>query len=315
MQQPVTKNVFTRPLPPLPSLDEQSEHREPDYAVNRTALMISVSTFIHGLFYLISLSLPGSSPETKQSVGIAGLIFLLLGVFGFILASGLFKENYNKRITILSVSIQIALFTAALTTFSIPMVGAVSLLVSLLISSYFFSGNRTVLFVLLGLASGYITVLINVFSPLPQVESSIFSMYWGIVFLLLLGVVIFFIITGRMARYLQMKIFFISIAITLVPIISIVLFNYFFQQNINLENNKGFASLAGEQQADIVNVFIESNSRNLEQQAKLEIFSDFLELPELKRNASVERVELDNTIRILTRSSQQSFLKFQSLPK
>ena len=51
MQQPATKNVFTRPLPPLPSLDEQSEYKEqPDYAVNRTALMISVSTFIHGLF-------------------------------------------------------------------------------------------------------------------------------------------------------------------------------------------------------------------------------------------------------------------------
>ena len=261
-------------------------------------------------FYLVSLSLlPGNSPEIKQSVGIAGLIFLLLGVFGFILASGLFKENYTKRITILSVSIQIALFTAALTTFSIPMVGAVSLLVSLLISSYFFSGNKTVVFVLLGLASGYITILINVFSPIPQVDSSIFSIYWGIVFLFLLGVVIFFIITGRMARYLQMKIFFISITITLVPIISIVLFNYFFQQNINLENNKNFASLAGEQQADIVNVFIESNLRNLEQQAKLEIFKDFLSLPELKRNTSAERTELDDTTNILTQSTQQSFLK------
>jgi len=309
MSQPVTKNIFTQPLPPLPSFDDQEERKQPDTAINKTAVMISAATFFTGIIYLVSLSLPGSSPETEQSVGIAGLIFLLLGVFGFILASGLFKENYNKRITILTVSIQIALFTAALTTSSIPMVGALSLLAFLLISNYFFSGGRTIIFVLLGLAGGFITILINVFSPLPQVDASIFRMYWGIVFLLLLGAVIYFIITGRMARFLQMKIFFISITIALVPIIAIVLFNFFYQQNLNRESNKNFASLAAEQQADVVNTFIGSNMDNLEQQAKLEIFTEFLELPELKRNTSAERAELDETIRILTQSSEQIFLK------
>jgi GAF domain-containing protein/HAMP domain-containing protein len=309
MPQPVTENVFTQPLPPLPSLGEQKEHKQPDRAINRTALLISASTFFHGIFYLVSLSLPGSSHETRQSIGIAGLVFLLLGIFGFILASGLFKANYNKRITLLTASIQIALFTAALTTYSIPMIGALSLLSFLLISNYFFSGERTISFVLLGLAGSFITILINLFSPLPQVDSSVFRMYWGIVFILMLGVVLYFIVTRRMARLLQMKIFFISITIALVPIIAIVLFNFFYQQNIILESNKNFASLAAKQQADVINTFIESNMSNLEQQAKLEIFTKFLELPELERNTSTEKAELDETVKILTQSSEQIFLK------
>ena len=127
--------------------------------------MISAATFIHGIFYLVSLSLHDSSYEVDQSVGIAGLIFLLLGVFGFILASGLFKENYTKRITILAISIQISLFTTALTTVNMSMVGAISLLVFLLISNIFFSGRQTVLFVLFGLIGGFLTVVINSFSP------------------------------------------------------------------------------------------------------------------------------------------------------
>ena len=134
-------------------------------------------------------------------------------------------------------------------------------------------------------------------------------MYWGIIFLLMLGVVIYFIITGRMARFLQMKIFFISITIALVPISAILLFTFYSQQSVDLEKSKAFASLAAEQQADVVNTFINSNLNNLEQQAKLEIFTEFLELPELKRNSSSERTELDETIKILTQSSEQTFLK------
>ena len=309
MQQPVTKNVFTRPLPPLPSLSDQSSRKEPDYAVTRTALMISGSTFFHGIFYLAALGFIESTPAIKQSVGIAGLIFLLIGVFGFILSSGLFKENYVKQIAVLSIAIQISLMIAALTTFDLAVAGALSLLSFLLIGNYFFSDQKTVLFVVIGLISGFITVLIDLFSPLAQIDDRIFGIYWGLIFLVEFIVVIYFIATGKMGRYLQMKIFFISITITLVPISAIVLFNYIFQQNINLENNRNFAGLAGEQQADIVNVFIESNLRNLEQQAKLEIFTDFLALPELKRNSSEERAELDETIRILTQSSQQAFLK------
>lgn len=309
MQQPATKNVFTRPLPPLPSLDEQGEHREPDYAVNRTALMISGSTFFHGIFYLIALGYIENNSAARQSVGIAGLIFLLIGVFGFILSSGLFKENYNKRITVLSIAIQISLLTAALTTHDLSVAGALSILSFLLIGTYFFSDQKSVLFVLIGLASGYVTILANIFSPLAKIDDPIFSMYWGVIFLAELAVAVYFIATGRMARYLQMKIFFISITITLVPIAAIVLFNYAYQQNLTDEANRNFTSLAAEKQADDVNTFIASNLNNLEQQARLEIFTKFLELPELKRNSSAERVELDNTIEILTQSSQQLFLK------
>jgi GAF domain-containing protein/HAMP domain-containing protein len=309
MQQPATKNIFTRPLPSLPSLSDQSDHKEPDYAVTRTALLISGSTFFHGIFYLAALGFIESTPAIRQSVGIAGLVFLLIGVFGFILSSGLFKEDYVKRMAVLSIAIQVSLMIAALTTYDLAVAGALSLLSFLLIGNYFFSDQKTVIFVVIGLISGFITVLIDLFSPLAQIDDGIFGMYWGLIFLAEFIVVIYFIATGRMARYLQMKIFFISITIALVPIAAIVLFNYSFQRNSTIEANRNFTSLAAEKQADVINNFIASNLNNLSQQAKLEIFTEFLELPELKRNASAERAELDETVSILTQSSQQLFLK------
>ncbi|MDX9865491.1 MAG: GAF domain-containing protein, partial [Anaerolineaceae bacterium] len=206
-------------------------------------------------------------------------------------------------------SIQVSLLTAALTTNDLTVTGALSLLSFLLIGNYFFSGQKTVLFVLFGLLSGSITVLVNIFSPLAHIDANIFNIYWGIIFLFELIIFIYLILTGRMARYLQMKIFLISITIALVPIVAIILFNFSYQNQLIENNNRSYVSLAAKQNAERVSDFIISNRTKLEQQSKLKILEDYLKLPAAERNGSPQLKELTNTINILSQSSEQQYLK------
>ncbi|MCD4671294.1 MAG: cache domain-containing protein, partial [Anaerolineaceae bacterium] len=308
MTQSATKNIFTQPLPPLQA--PQPESQKPEKAVARTALVISITIFFAGILYLASLGFLDNSEEFRRSIGIAGLVFLLTGSFGLIINAGFLKEKYFARISLLIGCIQFALMIAAFTTNgAIPVLGSIAFLTILLIGNYFFSGPRATLFVLLSLFSGLAVILAGVFSPFAQSNSLIFTLFWSGI--LIAEAVIFtrFIITGQIARLLRMKIFFISITISLVPLLAMSGFAFSFQQNLLEEKSKNYVELAANNEAEKINAFIDSNLKNLNQQSTLTIFGDFLELPISKRNGSPQLEELADTIETLSQSSEQKFLK------
>lgn len=309
MPQPANRKIFTQPLPPLPTFTGNSEKRRSEKDVTRFFLIIAISTFAEGILYLSTLSFLDISEEARQSIGFAGLIFLLLGVAALILHARKFKDNYTGKLTTIAIFSGISLLIGALVSADVPVLGIVALLTFFLIANYFFSGEKTVRFIVIGMVTAILTVLANVFSPFEQFDGTIFRAYWGVLFIIEVGLIIYYISIGSMARFLQMRVFFTFITVAIIPLVLLSIFSRVIQQNLIENNNRALSELAANEQAEIVNTFIESNLNNLEKQAQLEIFQEFLDLPELKRNASPERLELDETIRILSQSSEQIFLK------
>ena len=82
MSQSAGRNVFTQPLPPLPSFDE-TQREQPTIIVNQVIAALSILTFIEGIFYLALLGTFSYIPGARQSLGMGGLVLLLLGILGF----------------------------------------------------------------------------------------------------------------------------------------------------------------------------------------------------------------------------------------
>ena len=307
MTQTASRNVFTQPLPPLPQASQEGQKPKTD--VDRAALIVSSLIFAAGLLYLTSIGFVNLTIEGKLTIGLSGLVFLLLGSLGLIINAGLFTTKYVTRITLLLLCIELSLITGALFTDAIPILGATALVSSILLSSYFFSGFRTELFVTRSILAGLTTVVAGVFSPFVQTNAPVFNFFWGGILAIVAITLFILIIRGQIAQLLRMKLFFIAIAISLVPLISLVVVVSSLQTAQLEEKNKNYINLAASQEAAKVNSFIETNLNNLINQSQLAVFANFLELPEDEREGSQQQQELVAAIATLSKSSEQSFLK------
>ena len=125
MTQTASRNVFTQPLPPLPQASQEGQKPKTD--VDRAALIVSSLIFAAGLLYLTSLGFVNLTTEGKLTIGLSGLVFLLLGSLGLIINAGLFTTKYVTRINLLLLCIELSLITGALFTDAIPILGATAL--------------------------------------------------------------------------------------------------------------------------------------------------------------------------------------------
>ena len=307
MTQNASRNVFTQPLPPLPQ--PTLEGQRPKTSVDKMALITAITIFAAGLLYLSSLGFVTLTTEGKLTIGISGLAFLLFGSLGLLINAGWFKTKYITRILAILLCIELSLIIAALFTDAIPVLGSIALLSSILVSSYFLSGYRAELFIARSIFAGVTTIAAGVFSPFVQTNAAVFQFFWGGILAIVVTTLFVLIIRGQIAQLLRMKLFFIAITISLVPLISLVIVGFSLQNAQLEEKNINYISLAANQEAEKINTFIEQNLNNLANQSQLAVFANYLELPSSEREGSQQEQELVSAIATLSKSSEQRFLK------
>lgn len=307
MSQPATKNIFT-PSGMSPRHRPTEDHRSPKI-VSRAALVLSVLMIAAALLYFITPYLDDVQGDMRLATNVAAAVFLFTAGLMMSIALGFLKNRYFLQISFLNFCILLALLTAALFTDQAAIFGSLVLLSGILIGNYFFTGERTELFILVSIFGGLGIIWAGIYSPFLQSSNFTFSIFWFILLASVLVLLVYLFASGRMPLLLRMKLFSGAIIIALIPLISFAIIFSSIQQRSLDRRNESYVRLAAMQNADKVNTFIDSNLSNLTQQSRLAVFENYLKLPKFERAGTVEERELANTIAILSRSSEQKYLK------
>jgi len=249
--------------------------------------------------------------------GIVTLVAAYLGIievaWQFFVLSGLFfvsfitsavtasrpKDQIVRSMGLVAAPFAIAMIGAAAFLDGLGIVAAINYLIfSLILSSTFRntrSANRTTLY---GIISASICALLTEFSPFPQIVTILNQIYPAILGILFM-VYIVLLAMQYVAATLRVRLVSIFLAISVLPV-AIVAFSQSNLMYANLSEEKNRAlKMAADQAASRIDIYLNRSREALRQAGGLEVFKNYLELPDSGRQNSLQEYELRKTLQII----------------
>ncbi|MAT45150.1 MAG: hypothetical protein CL609_22710 [Anaerolineaceae bacterium] len=253
-----------------PQYDQNKIQRNTGFA-KLVSFIILVNATLAVILFLIASAI---SPQWQLL-----LVSSFLAVTSIISALSLREINKNNYYPfifglLITVNISFILLSAVFKNAAIPS-AAMNLILSIAISTALLD-SRSDTGISIGMLSATVAAVSGFLSPLPQLSMPAVNVILPIAFGIVLLVFITFVQNGILTTNIRLKLVFISLAITLVPLVLVSVIQSTFVQNILENQRNNTLRLAAKQVSSQVDDFISSNLEILEKEAAFPIFAEYI---------------------------------------
>ncbi len=175
---------------------------------------------------------------------------------------------------LITLNVSFILLGAIFENAAIP-AAAMNLMISIAISTALLD-SRSDTGISIGIFSATLAAVSGLLSPLPQISMPAVNVILPIAFGIVLIVFITFVQNGILTTNIRLKLVFISLAITLVPLVLVSAVQSTFVQNILENQRNNTLRLAAKQVSSQLDSFINSNMNILEKEAAFPIFAEYI---------------------------------------
>ncbi len=277
----------------LPQFVLNKKQRNTNFA-KIVSLIILVNTSLAAVLFLIASAI---SPQWQLL-----MVSSFLTVTAIISALSLKDINTNNYYLfvfglLIAVNITFILMSAVFQNTAIP-AAAMNLMISISISTALL-GSRSDTGISFGIFSTTLAAVSGLLSPLSQLIMPSVNVILTIAFGIVLIVFISFVQNGILTANIRLKLVFISLAITLIPLVLVSAVQSTFVQNILENQRNNTLRLAANQVSSQIDSFITSNLDILEKEAAFPIFSEFILTSSSSQPNEQIKAELTSTIETL----------------
>jgi len=285
-------------------------------AAGRALNLMTISIII-GLIYLAgaalflsrAFQLAGTNSAVQPIYYTLGFAFGAVVIVSGVVATNFFIRSVTRRAILLAAVVQLSLilFAFRVADLGVP-IAIIALIFTTVLGFATLRREQSDLLTNFGIFSAVLIALINILTPLTQVEIQELKVFVPTILGIQVMIYIVLMAMELVSASLRIKTTSAFLAITLVPVtlLAVIQSNYT-QRALRAQNTEGLV-LAAVQSSNVIEDFIKTNLYNASLDASLPIVTEFVEADDAERSGTELKQELEYALSILTRSRQQSFL-------
>jgi GAF domain-containing protein/HAMP domain-containing protein len=233
-------------------------------------------------------------------------ISFLLGIFA---ASKVWQASEPIKIFLftLTLEVSLALLAGIFPSYSGFPYAVIAITIAFLLAAIASRGQVSDWIISLGLLGAIGSVLLTILAPFPQISNQIISIIVISFSIVLALFLLFLFIRGTITATLRVKLIFVALALTLIPLIALSLINnQFLRTSIQQQSNQSLI-VAVEQTTSSVDSFFKTNLDSISNESSLSAILDYLKLDPTVRSGSQEESKIMATFQSL-QTKQKVFL-------
>lgn len=301
-----SSSVMTQPLPNTGT--QIRFQRNPSQAARQISLITTILIALVAVVFMgYAFTEASANYSTLASLFIISLVCVLLTTTSYF-------EKFSHRMVTLVIVIQVTLLLASLYVSGMGVFAALIILIyTTIVAAATLEGRQAELITSLGVFVAMATALLNVFSPINQVNLPAVQIYLPSLLGIMVMVYIVLLSTEYIAVTMRIKLLTALLTIVLVPLIIQSFISTQFTQTSTVNQTNQALKLAATSTASKVDEFLSSNRDAVAQDATLAAFSNYLNKPSDKRRGSQEEAQLFLTVAALGKRQQQEYLSSYGL--